>query len=76
MPSVRRGVGVRLVLDTNVVVSALIWDGLPERLLDLARERRGRAVLERCPSRRAGRECLSADKFIAALASRDVTPRS
>ena len=27
---------MRLVLDTNVVVWALIWDGPPERLLDLA----------------------------------------
>jgi len=29
---------VRLVLDTNVVVSALLWDGTPERLIDLAGE--------------------------------------
>ena len=36
MPSGRRGAGVRVVRDTNVVVSALIWDGRPERLLDLA----------------------------------------
>lgn len=27
---------MRLVLDTNVVVSGLIWDGPPKRLLDLA----------------------------------------
>ena len=29
---------MRLVLDTNVVVSALLWDGTPERLLELAGE--------------------------------------
>ena len=34
---------MRLVLDTNVVVSGLIWSGPPRTLLDLAR--RGRVVL-------------------------------
>ena len=29
---------MRLVLDTNVVVSALLWDGTPEQLIDLAGE--------------------------------------
>jgi putative PIN family toxin of toxin-antitoxin system len=29
---------VRLVLDTNVVLSGLIWHGHPRRLLDLAKE--------------------------------------
>jgi uncharacterized protein len=28
---------MRLVLDTNVVASALLWDGSPRRLLNLAR---------------------------------------
>lgn len=31
---------MRLVLDTNVVASALLWDGAPRRLLHAARERR------------------------------------
>lgn len=31
---------MRLVLDTNVVVSALLWDGPPRRLLIAAREHR------------------------------------
>jgi uncharacterized protein len=31
---------VRLVLDTNVVVSALLWRGTPRLLLESARERR------------------------------------
>ena len=30
----------RLVLDTNVVASALLWDGTPRALLQAARERR------------------------------------
>ena len=34
---------MRLVLDTNVVVSGLFWGGPPRRLLDLARD--GRVVL-------------------------------
>lgn len=31
---------MRLVLDTNVVVSALLWGGVPRLLLQAARERR------------------------------------
>lgn len=31
---------MRLVLDTNVVASALLWGGLPRRLLQAGRERR------------------------------------
>jgi len=30
---------MRLVLDTNVVVSALLWNGTPRWLLQAARER-------------------------------------
>lgn len=30
----------KLVLDTNVVVSALLWDGAPRRLLEVARSRK------------------------------------
>lgn len=29
---------MRLVLDTNVVVSALLWDGVPRRLLQIGRQ--------------------------------------
>ena len=72
MPSGQRGAGVRVVLDTNVVVSALIWDGPPERLLDLAVSGEialfsSAALLEEL----AG--VLERRKFIAALASRDLT---
>lgn len=73
MPSGRKGVGVRLVLDTNVVVSALIWDGPPKRLLDLAVSGEialfSSAVLL---DELAG--VLERGKFSAALASRAVTP--
>jgi len=31
---------VRVILDTNVVVSALLWGGTPERLIDAAGEER------------------------------------
>ncbi len=34
---------MRLVLDTNVVVSGLLWGGVPRRLLDLGRD--GRVML-------------------------------
>ena len=64
---------MRLVLDTNVVVSGLIWSGPPRQLLDLARK--GRVVLfssgvllDELGS------VLERDKFAAFLASRDVTP--
>ena len=73
MPSGRRDAGVRVVLDTNVVVSALIWDGRPERLLDLAVSGEialfSSAVLL---DELAG--VLERRKFIAALASRNLTP--
>ena len=64
---------MRLVLDTNVVVSGLIWGGPPRGLLDLARK--GRVVLFSSGvllDELAG--VLERDKFAAFLASRDVTP--
>ncbi len=32
---------MRIVADTNTVLSGLLWQGAPRRLLDLARERKG-----------------------------------
>ena len=64
---------MRLVLDTNVVVSALIWGGPPERLLELAVS--GEVALFSSAvllDELAG--VLERGKFIAALASRAVTP--
>lgn len=63
---------MRLVLDTNVVVSGLFWGGRPRRLLDLARD--GRVVLFSSAvllDELAG--VLERDKFAAFLASREIT---
>lgn len=63
---------MRLVLDTNVVVSGLIWDGPPRRLLDLAV--RGDIALFSSTvllDELAG--VLERRKFVALLASHDVT---
>lgn len=38
MPCARKDGSVRLVLDTNVVLSGLIWRSHPRRLLDMASE--------------------------------------
>ncbi len=64
---------MRLVLDTNVVVSGLIWGGPPRRLLDAARG--GLIVLFSSGALLNELESvLERDKFAALLASRDVTP--
>lgn len=63
---------MRLVLDTNVVVSGLFWGGPPRRLLDLARD--GRVVLFSSGvllDELAG--VLERDTFAGFLASREVT---
>ena len=63
---------MRLVLDTNIVVSGLIWSGPPRRLLDLAV--RGDIALFSSTvllDELAG--VLERRKFAALLASRDVT---
>lgn len=64
---------MRLVLDTNIVVSALVWGGTPRQLLDLARDGRvslftSTALLEELA------DVLGRGKFAAMLASRDITP--
>jgi putative PIN family toxin of toxin-antitoxin system len=64
---------VRLVLDTNVVVSGLIWGGVPRRLLDLARD--GHATLFTSSVLLDElADVLSRDKFTTLLASQAVTP--
>lgn len=64
---------MRLVLDTNIVVSGLIWGGTPRRLLDQGREGRvtfytSSLLLDELA------EVLYRDKFEAMLASKGVTP--
>ena len=64
---------MRLVLDTNIVVSGLIWGGMPRRLLDLGRD--GQAMLFT-----SGvlldelANVLTRDKFEAMLATQGITP--
>jgi uncharacterized protein len=66
---------VRGVLDTNVLVSAVIAKGLPRRLLDAARA----GEFELCTSEVLLAELLtvlSRDKFAARLAQAELTPQS
>lgn len=64
---------MRLVLDTNVVVSALFWGGVPRRLLDLGRDGRvslftSSVLLDELA------DVLAREKFAALLASQEITP--
>jgi len=64
---------VHIVLDTNIVISGLIWGGIPRQLLDLGREQHiqlftSTVLLEELES------VLSRDKFAKLLASQGVTP--
>lgn len=63
---------MRLVLDTNVVVSGLIWDGPPKRLLDLAL-RGDIALFSSTILLDELASVLERGKFVAPLASRDLT---
>ncbi len=47
VPHGGRGTAVRIVLDTNVVLSALLWHGTPYRLLEVARRREQVALFTR-----------------------------
>ena len=46
MPAARGTAALRLVLDTNVVVAGLPWNGPPRRLLELAIEGEAVALLQ------------------------------
>ena len=64
---------MRLVLDTNIVVSGLIWGGVPRCLLDMARNGRvmlftSGVLLDELA------DVLGRDKFAALLASQGITP--
>ena len=63
---------MRLVLDTNVVVSGLLWDGPPKRLLDLA-VRSDIALFSSTVLLHELAGVLERRKFVALLASHDVT---
>lgn len=69
----RRDVNVRLVIDTNIVVSGFIWGGVPRHLLDLGRNGQAlffttNVLLDELA------DVLSRDKFAAMLASQQITP--
>ena len=64
---------VRLVLDTNIVISALIWGGVPRQLLDLGRNGQvtlftSSVLLDELA------EVLERVKFAALLSSQEITP--
>jgi putative PIN family toxin of toxin-antitoxin system len=64
---------VRLVLDTNILVSGLIWGGVPRRLLDLARD--GQATLFTSSVLLDElADVLARDKFQTMLATQGITP--
>ena len=64
---------MRLVLDTNVVVSGLIWGGPPRPLLDMGRS--GRVLLfSSAILLDELAEVLAREKFAALLAARGITP--
>lgn len=64
---------MRLVLDTNIVVSGLIWGGMPRRLLDLGRDVQAMlftsgVLLDELANVR------TRDEFEAMLATQGITP--
>ncbi len=64
---------MRLVLDTNIVVSGLIWGGVPRWLLDLGRDDQvtlftSSVLLDELA------DVLGRDKFTALLTSQGITP--
>lgn len=64
---------VRLVLDTNIVVSGLIWGGVPCQLLNLGREGQvtlftSGILLDELA------DVLGRDKFTALLTPQEITP--
>jgi hypothetical protein len=50
---------MRLVLDTNTVISALLWKGVPHELLAAARETRAHGVSALLVARKSFRDSLN-----------------
>lgn len=64
---------MRLVLDTNIIISGLIWGGIPRQLLDLGRNGEitfftSNPLLDELAS------VLERKKFAKLLASKNITP--
>ncbi|MDZ7752724.1 MAG: putative toxin-antitoxin system toxin component, PIN family [Gammaproteobacteria bacterium] len=64
---------MRLVLDTNIVISGLLWGGVPRRLLDQARDRRATLFTSSVLLDELA-DVLSRDKFATMLDSQGITP--
>ncbi len=66
---------MKLVLDTNVIISGVIWGGIPRKLLDLARDKH--VYLYTTPELLAElADVLSRDKFAKILNSFALSPES
>lgn len=64
---------MRLVLDTNVIVSGVIWGGVPRQLLNLARDERVTLFTSLTLLRELA-DVLARDKFAPLLASQEISP--
>lgn len=73
MQYANKGNAVRLILDTNIVVSALLWGGIPRRLLELGRD--NTVTLFTSPDLLDElADVLSREKFSNLLAQHQLTP--
>lgn len=66
---------MRLVVDTNVVISALLWGGVPRQLLDAIHQGRASAFAS-SELIREFREVLARERFAATIARFGKTPQS
>lgn len=64
---------MRLVLDTNIVISSLLWGGIPRQLLELGRDNQV-TLFTSSPLLDELADVLGREKFKMLLASQDITP--
>lgn len=64
---------MRLVLDTNTAISALLWSGTPGKLIEAA-QRKIVSLVSSAPLLAELRGVLSRDKFARQLEARGLTP--
>ena len=69
----RETVAMRVVLDTNTVLSGSLWSGVPSQLLDLGREGTIRLFTSDALLKELDKILLR-DKFTAIIASKKITP--
>ncbi|MFZ5844761.1 MAG: putative toxin-antitoxin system toxin component, PIN family [Pseudomonadota bacterium] len=65
---------MRIVLDTNAVISALFWGGPPRRIMDIARHGDTLRLYTSTTLLAELADVLSRDKFIPYLAAHNLTP--